>query len=99
MQAPARTRPREKGENCSWRTDSVTEIKMVTAWVIEIDGPLNQSEAEQFNVEVEVVLRITGNRGNMMKTGDIHRTCKVPVCEVFVFIEQLNLSGPTELRL
>ena len=50
---------------------------MVTAWVIEIDGPLNQSETEQFNIEVEVTLRIAGNRCNMMKTGDVHRTCEM----------------------
>ncbi|HMD42632.1 MAG TPA: hypothetical protein VKH45_06130 [Candidatus Acidoferrum sp.] len=62
---------------CPWRTGRVTKVKMVTARVIEIDGPLNQSEPEQFNVEVEVTLRITGNRGNMMKTGDVHRTCAV----------------------
>jgi flavin-binding protein dodecin len=55
---------------CPWRTGRVTKVKMVTARVIEIDGPLNQSEPEQFNIEVEVTLRITGNRGNVMKTGE-----------------------------
>ena len=60
MNAPSRTGPWEKGQYCPWRTDRVTKIKMVTAWGIEIDGPLNQSEPEQFNIEVEVTLRITG---------------------------------------
>jgi hypothetical protein len=72
MNAPVRTRPREKGENCAWRTDRVTKVKMVMAWVIEIDGPLNQAQPEQFNIEVEVTLRITGNRSDMMETGNVH---------------------------
>jgi hypothetical protein len=80
MNTSARTRPREKGENCPWRTDPVTKIKMVTAWVIEIDGPLNQSKAEQFNVEVKIALRITGNRGNVMKTGDVHIMVRELLC-------------------
>jgi hypothetical protein len=71
--------PWEERKDRSRCTGSIAEIKVVTAWIIEIDGAFDEPESEQFDIEVEIALRITGNRGNMVKTGYIHLVYVLPL--------------------
>src|SRR2546422_322051 len=50
--------------------DLVAEVEMVGLRIVEIHGALHQPEAEQPHVEVEVLLRVTRDRGDVMDAED-----------------------------
>jgi hypothetical protein len=50
----------------------ITEIKMVAAGIVEIHGPFNQTQPERLGVKVEIALRISRNRGDVVDAGAVH---------------------------
>src|SRR2546422_6071547 len=66
----SRAGPREEGHDASRIADLVAEVEMVGLRIVEIHGALHQPEAEQPHVEVEVLLRVTRDRGDVMDAED-----------------------------
>src|SRR5207245_4895481 len=64
--------PREKSNNCSRTPNVISEVKVVAARVIEIDRPFDQAQAECLGVEIEICLRISRDRGDVMDAGAAH---------------------------
>ena len=52
-------------------TDLISIVKMVGAWVIEVDGHFHQSQPKQAGVEVYIALRVTCNGGHVMDAEQI----------------------------
>ena len=48
----------------------VAEVEVVGAGVVEVDGALDEAEAEDLGVEVEVGLGVGGDGGDVVKTDD-----------------------------
>ena len=48
----------------------IAEVEVVGAGVVEVDGALDEAEAEAFGVEVEVGLRVGGDGGDVVETDD-----------------------------
>src|SRR6266576_3034689 len=73
---PARTAPhtgpREKSNNCPWSARTVAKIEMIASWIVEINGALDQSQAEHLRIKIQIALRVTGDRGNMMNAVQFH---------------------------
>ena len=72
--APAEPRvgvgPGEEGEDGAGRAGVVAEVEVVGAGVVEVDGALDEAEAEAFGVEVEIGLRVGGDGGDVVETDD-----------------------------
>src|SRR5262249_60683544 len=62
--------PRKEGQDRSRCTFLIPEIEVIRPWVVEVDRELDQSQAENRCVEVEITLRITGNGGDVMDAGN-----------------------------
>ena len=62
--------PREEGQDGARGAEIVTEVEVVAAGIVEVDGALDEAEAEQFGIEVESALRIRGDGGDVMKSDD-----------------------------
>src|SRR5882724_837611 len=77
--AAPRTRPREKGNDCSRRADTIAEIEMVASRIVEIDGAFHQSQAEYLRVKIEIALRIGCDGGDVMDAKKFHG---VPISSV-----------------
>ena len=45
---------------------------MVAARVVEIDGALDQTQTQRLGVEIEIRLRISSDRGDMVDAGAAH---------------------------
>ncbi len=48
----------------------VTEIDMIRAWVVVVDGQFDETQAKNFGVEVQRLLRVARYRGDVVKTED-----------------------------
>jgi hypothetical protein len=70
--ASARSRPGEKRNDCSRAPNVIAKIKMVTTRIVEIHGPFDQAQAERPGVKIEIGLRISRNRGDVMDAGAAH---------------------------
>ncbi|HKR54498.1 MAG TPA: hypothetical protein VJR93_09145, partial [Chthoniobacterales bacterium] len=68
----SRAGPWKKSNDCSRATDVISEIKMVAAWVVEIDGALYQTQTQRCDVEIEIRLRVSRDRGDVMDAGAAH---------------------------
>jgi hypothetical protein len=68
-------RPRKKGEDTSRIPLLVTEIEVIGSGIVEVYRTLDEPEAKNARVEVEIPLRVTGYTGDMMNTGspEAHR--------------------------
>jgi hypothetical protein len=64
------TRPREKRQDGSRVSLSISVIEVVGGRIIEIDRQFYQSQAENTCVEVNVRLRFAGNGSYMMQSSD-----------------------------
>ena len=53
---------------------------MVGARVVEVYGSLYQSQTEEVGVEIEIPLRITRNRGNVMNPMQLHLAIDACIC-------------------
>src|SRR5262249_5209916 len=82
----SRARPREKGHNCARGAARIAEIKMVRAGIIEIHRALDETQSEHASVKIQIALWITGNCGDVMKSGnfDLHKA-KIGLRPYFLF--------------
>src|SRR5437762_10003574 len=67
--------PGKECQNCSRRAAGIAKVEMISARVIEIDRALDQTQPKQSDVEIQVPLRVAGDGGVVMKSGDplLHR--------------------------
>src|SRR5947209_4896680 len=66
------TGPRKKRENSSGRANMISEIKVVSTGIIEVNRAFHQSETQKFRIKVEVRLGIAGYRSDVMDTVQLH---------------------------
>src|SRR5262245_40192264 len=71
-------RPGKERQNRTGCPILVTEVEVIGAGVVEIHGELDEPQAENRGVEVEIPLWITGNHGDVMDSGD--RWCRHRLC-------------------
>src|SRR5690242_15062550 len=67
-----RAGPRKKSDRGSGPTGFVPVIKVISRWIIEIHGAFGKTQSEHVRVEIDVVLRITGDGGDMMNPAKLH---------------------------
>ena len=63
-------RPGKEGEDRAGRSSIVAEIKMVGARVVEINGALDEAEAQNIGVEIQIPLRIGSDGSDVVKTNN-----------------------------
>jgi hypothetical protein len=53
----------------------IAEVKVIGRGVVEVDRSLDEPQAKDSGVEVEIALRVAGDTGDMMNTGgpETHR--------------------------
>src|SRR5688572_33508714 len=71
MPPAAALRPGEERHDAARRPLGVAKIEVIGAGIVEVDGQLHESEAEDLRVEVEIALRVAGDRRDVMKTEDL----------------------------
>src|SRR5690242_720385 len=64
------TWPREERHDAPRRADLVTVVEVVRLRIVEVDRALHEPEAEDAGVEVDVTLRIAGDRGDVVDALD-----------------------------
>jgi hypothetical protein len=64
--AAPRPGPGKEREQAPGRSVLVAEIEMIGLRIVEVDGALDQPEAQDAGVEIEVALRIAGDRGDVV---------------------------------
>src|SRR6266513_6552992 len=67
----ARPRPQKERQNSSWCAARVAEIEMIRSRIIEIDRAFHEAKTEKSHIEVQVSLRIAGDRSHMVKSGNL----------------------------
>src|SRR5947199_8375513 len=67
--------PGKECQNGSRGASCIAKVEMISARVIEIDRALDQTQPKQSDVESQVPLRVAGDGGDVMKSGDslLHR--------------------------
>ena len=50
----------------------IAKIKMIAPGIVEIHGPLDQTQPERLGIKVEIALRISRNRGDVVDAGAAH---------------------------
>src|SRR5277367_6172489 len=63
-------RPGKEGKDGAGGSGVVSEIEMVGARVIEVDGALDEAQAENIGIEVQITLRIGGDSGDVVESDD-----------------------------
>jgi hypothetical protein len=61
--------PRKKSEGASRASLLIAEVEMIGRGIVEVYRALDEPEAEDTGVEVEIPLRIAGYAGDVMNTG------------------------------
>ena len=57
-------------------TLAVTVVKVIGCWIVKVYCQLNQPQAEDAAVEIDVGLRIAGDSGHVMNTRNaVHNVC------------------------
>src|SRR6266446_6256949 len=70
--ASSRSRPGEKGNDGSRTPDVIAKIEMITPGIVEIYSRFDQMQPERLGVKVEIALRISRNRGDVVDAGAAH---------------------------
>src|SRR4029077_20982669 len=70
--ASARSRPGEKRNDWSRAPNVIAKIKMVTTRIVGLHGPIAHAQAARLGVKIEIGLRISRNRGDVMDAGAAH---------------------------
>ena len=70
---PGKERHRRAG-----RADLVAVVEMIDARVVEVDGALDEAQAQHLGVEVDVALRRAADRRDMVQPVDGRRHARVP---------------------
>jgi len=65
-------RPGKKGDDRSGPSGSIPEVKMVSRWIVEVDGALDETKPEHAGVKIQIRLRIGRDRGDMMDAEELH---------------------------
>src|SRR5207253_1875740 len=74
--ASSRSGPGEKGNDGSRTPDVIAKIKMVAPGIVEMHCPLDQTQPERLAVRVEIALRISRDRGDVMDGCAGRRCCE-----------------------
>ena len=61
---------RKKRQDGAGRAALIAEVKMISAGIIEIHRALDEAQSEQASIKIQIALRITRNRSNVMKSGN-----------------------------
>jgi hypothetical protein len=67
--------PRKKSEDASRTPLLVPEVEVIRSGIVEVYRTLDEPQAKNAGVEIEIPLRVTGYGGDMMNTGspEAHR--------------------------
>src|SRR5687767_10921459 len=71
MPPAAPLRPGEECHDAARRPLGVAKVEVIGAGIVEVDGQLHEPKAEDLRVEVEIALRVAGDRRDVMKTEDL----------------------------
>src|SRR5205823_12627027 len=63
--------PWKKCQNRSRRTAIIAKIKMIRPRIDKNNSALNETQPKQRDIEIETPLRITRDRGDVMKAGNL----------------------------
>jgi hypothetical protein len=66
LSSPAGAGPGKEGEYRPRISGAVTKIEMVCGWIVEVHRALDEPKAEHAGVEVEILLRIARDRGDVV---------------------------------
>jgi hypothetical protein len=89
LPSAASIRPREKGEDASRVTLFVTEVEVIGRGIVKVYRALDEPEAENAGVEVEIALGVTGYGGDVVDTGSAE-THRADSC--LAFLRDLGLA-------
>src|SRR5437762_543933 len=67
----SRPGPGKEGHDAARRTDFVTVVEVVGLRIVEVDRALHEPQSEESGIEVDVPLRIAGDRGDVVKAEDV----------------------------
>ena len=70
--ARLRTRPLEERDQRTGAAELITEVEVVAVRVVEVDGLLDQREAELVSVEVERPLRVGADTSDVVQARQLH---------------------------
>ncbi len=62
--------PREEGHHAAGGAGLVREVEVVGARIVEVHGPLHETQAQHARVEVQCALRIARDRGDVVDAAD-----------------------------
>src|SRR5437868_12315328 len=105
--APAvRARPGEECHDAPRRADLVAVVQMVGLRIVEVDGALDEPQSEQSGIEVDVPLRIAGDRGDVVNAEDVAHAVAPPGGSVIVatlvsiaFLSSRGVKATSDLLL
>src|SRR5258706_15379590 len=78
MPTASRSRPGEERQDRSGSSLCVAIIQVIASRIVEIDGHFDKTQPQQPAVEIDVLLSITRDGGDVMNTQD--RPCHVVIC-------------------
>src|SRR5262245_61261519 len=67
--------PWEEGQDGAGLAHLVAVVEMVGSRIVEIDRPLDQTQAEHAAVEIEIAAGLAGDGGYMMNAVRVHLSC------------------------
>lgn len=70
--ALSRMLPGEEGQDRARRRGGITVIEVIGARIVEIDGLLDEAQAEHAAIELEIAAGRTGDRRDVMNAVDLH---------------------------
>src|SRR5687768_14602828 len=70
MPPAAALRPGEERHDAARRPLGVAKVEVIGAGIVEVDGQLHEPEPEDLRIEVEIALRVAGNRRDVMQSED-----------------------------
>jgi hypothetical protein len=90
LPASSSIRPGEKGKDTTRVSPLITEVEVIVRGIVEVYRALNEPEAENAGVEVEIPLRVTGDTSDVMNSGSAE-THRPDSC--LCFLRDLALIG------
>jgi hypothetical protein len=97
LSSSPRIRPGKERENAALTTLLITEVEVVSGRVVEVDGTLDEPEAEDAGVEIKISLGIARDTGDVVNTGcaEAHRidSC-LATCRGFALIAAGTRGSP-----
>jgi hypothetical protein len=76
-------RPGKESQDRARMSDAVTVIKMICTRVVEVHRQFHQAQAEDVGVEIDIRLRITCDRGDMVDSEELFvHLVRLPDCKL-----------------